>query len=80
MPVLIYFAQIADINLTHIESRPSKNNPGKEYDFYTSCGECSQEKVDHLLELLKPLVTYVSVEQSNTIKDEGKLNSESQFV
>ncbi|XP_065911709.1 phenylalanine-4-hydroxylase-like isoform X2 [Dysidea avara] len=62
--------QIADMNLTHIESRPSNNNPGKEYDFYTSCSGCSQEKIDNLLELLKPLVTSVSVEQNNTTKDE----------
>ena len=68
------FSQIADMNLTHIESRPSNNNPGKEYDFYTSCSGCSQEKIDNLLELLKPLVTSISVEQNNTTKDEGKLN------
>ena len=70
---LILHAQNADVNLTHIESRPSKDNPGKEYDFFTSCSECSQEKADHLLELLKPLVTSVSVEQSKST-DESKFN------
>lgn len=60
--------QIADINLTHIESRPSQSNPGETFDFFTSCSDCSQEKVNHLLGLIKPLVTSVVVEEA---KDEG---------
>lgn len=55
--------------MNHIESRPSLNNPGKEFDFYVNCGDCPQEKVNKLVELLKPISTSLSVQRS---KDEGQ--------
>lgn len=60
----------ADISMNHIESRPSRNNPGKEYDFYVNCSDCPQEKIDQLVELLKPKSTSLSVQRSKPAEDE----------
>lgn len=58
--------------MNHIESRPSRNNPGKEYDFYVNCSGCPQEKIDRLVELLKPMAMSLSVQRSKPAKDEGE--------
>ena len=57
--------------MNHIESRPSRNNPGKEYDFYVNCSDCPQEKIDQLVDLLKPISTSLSVHSSKPAEDEG---------
>lgn len=58
--------------MSHIESRPSRSNPGEEYDFYVNCSGCPQEKIDRLVELLKPMSTSLSVQRSKPAnEDEG---------
>jgi len=57
--------------MSHIESRPSRNNPGKEYDFYVNCHACPQEKIDQLVELLKPMTTSLTVRRRKPAEDEG---------
>lgn len=58
--------------MSHIESRPSRTNPGKEYDFFVKFSDYTQEKISRLVELLKPLTTSVSVQHSEPPKDEGE--------
>ena len=58
------------INMTHIESRPSKANPGTEYDFYVDY-ICSEEKRTELVEKLNGYSTSVNVLSRNPQKDEG---------
>ena len=55
------------INMSHIESRPSKQSPGQEYEFYVDC-ECVTEE---LMERLKSLAKSVSVLSRSPKKDEG---------
>ena len=56
--------------MTHIESRPSKANPGKQYDFYIDC-EVSKKTMDELLAQLKAIVVDVSVYSRSPEKDQG---------
>ena len=59
------------MNLTHIESRPSKTNPGIEYGFFVDC-DCSSEGVkEQLLERLQSCVTSIAVvpKDSNSTAD-----------
>ena len=60
--------------MNHIESRPSRNNPGKEYDFYVNCSGCPQKKIDQLVELLRPMATSLNVQRmSKPAEDEGEV-------
>ena len=60
--------------MNHIESRPSRNNHGKEYDFYVNCSGCPQEKIDRLVELLRPMATSLNVQRmSKPAEDEGEV-------
>ena len=54
-----------DISLSHIESRPSKTNPGAEYDFYVKC-VCSEVKRLELVDRLIGHVTSVRVLQEDS--------------
>ncbi len=58
--------------MTHIESRPSKKNHGKEYDFFVDC-ECSESNRGPLLEKLNKCATSVSVLSRTPKKDEGEV-------
>lgn len=59
-----------DINLTHIESRRSKSNPGTEYDIYTQC-VCAEEKKSDLLNKLDSYSSDVKVVQEEVIERRG---------
>ena len=56
--------------MTHIESRPSKSNPGNEYDFYVDY-VCSEEKRVELVSKLNGYSSSVSVLSRTPQKDEG---------
>ncbi len=56
--------------MTHLESRPSKTNPGSEYDFYTDC-VCPPEKKEELLTLLRENSLSVNVLSRDPEIDEG---------
>ena len=57
--------------MTHIESRPSKTNPGTEYDFFVDC-DCSSEGVkEQLLERLQSCAGSVSILTREPKTDEG---------
>jgi prephenate dehydratase len=58
--------------MTHIESRPSKANPGKEYDFYIDY-ICSEEKRAELVAKLKEYTTSINLLSRSPQQDEGKL-------
>lgn len=57
------------VNMTHIESRPSKTNPGKEYDFYVECA-CRDAQKEQLVAELKKLSNNVSILSRDPAKDE----------
>ena len=57
--------------MTHIESRPSKRCPGREYDFFVDC-ECSTEKKGDLKERLTTYAHSINVMARAPSKDEGK--------
>lgn len=59
------------INMTHIESRPSKSNPGAEYDFYVECS-CTDEQKQKLLEELKNYSTNTSILSRDPTENEGQ--------
>ncbi|KAL5475617.1 hypothetical protein EMCRGX_G025452 [Ephydatia muelleri] len=54
------------INITHIESRPSKTNPGKEYDFFVEFDGGKKEEIDNLVARLKTQTTSIIVHARNT--------------
>ena len=54
------------INITHIESRPSKTNPGKEYDFFAELDGGNKETIDDLVVRLKAQTTSIIVHARNT--------------
>ena len=56
--------------MTHIESRPSKTNPGMEYDFYVDY-ICTEEKRAELVKNLNGYSTSVNVLSRTPQKDEG---------
>ena len=58
--------------MTHIESRPSKTNPGTEYDFYVDY-ICSEEKRAKLVKTLNSYTTSVNVLSRTPQKDEGSV-------
>ena len=58
------------INMTHIESRPSKASPGKEYDFYVDY-ICSEEKRAELVAKLKEYTTSINLLSRSPQQDEG---------
>ena len=66
----MYNIQDLGINMTHIESRPSKANPGKEYDFYVDY-LCSEEKRAELVAKLKEYTTSINLLSRSPQKDEG---------
>jgi phenylalanine-4-hydroxylase len=57
------------VNLTHIESRPSVNNAGKEYDFFMDC-ECEASVKEDFLSQLKSLALSVKVLARTPSEDE----------
>ena len=60
------------VNLTHIESRPSKRKPGEEYDFYVDC-ECAEESKEEVTSKLSACATNVTLHARSPNKDnEGK--------
>ena len=59
--------------MTHIESRPSKKNPGVEYDFYIDC-EVPKDIMENLLQQLKTTTVGVSVHARSPGKEECKLS------
>ena len=61
------------INMTHIESRPSKKNPGLEYDFYIDC-EVPKDIMENLFQRLKTTTDGVSVHARSPGKEECKLS------
>ena len=67
---LFWATQEVGINMTHIESRPSKANPGKEYDFYVDY-ICSEEKRAELVAKLKEYTTSINLLSRSPQKDEG---------
>ena len=56
--------------MTHIESRPSKTNPGSEYDFYVDY-ICSEEKRAELVDKLNGYAASVNILSRTPQKDEG---------
>ena len=59
--------------MTHIESRPSKTNPGVEYDFYVDCVSTDEQK-QLLLEKLNPIsCKVVNVLSRAPSNDEGEV-------
>ena len=57
------------MNMSHIESRPSKSQPGSEYDFYVDCeGVVNKEE---LAEKLQSHASNISVLSRSPKKDEG---------
>ena len=62
--------QELSINMSHIESRPSKTNPGKEYDFYVDY-ICSEEKRAELVTKLKEYTTSINLLSRSPQQDEG---------
>ncbi len=56
--------------MTHLESRPSKTNPGSEYDFYMDC-VCPTDKKEELLGLLRANSLSVNVLSRDPGMDEG---------
>lgn len=58
-----------DINLSHIESRPSRTSPGVEYDFYVRCG-CSEDEKADLVARLKRYSTGVRIVQEEPGRSE----------
>ena len=67
MPSLI---QELGISMTHIESRPSKSNPGAEYDFYVDYS-CAEEQRNELTKKLSDYTTSINVLSRTPQKDEG---------
>lgn len=63
--------QRLDVNMTHIESRPSKIKPGLEYEFYVECSGNNEQKLK-LVSELKELSTNVSVLSRDPSENEGK--------
>ena len=59
------------MNLTHIESRPSVNNAGTEYDFYMDC-DCESSVKEEFLTQLKAVAVSVRVMARTPSEDEGK--------
>ena len=66
----MYNIQDLGINMAHIESRPSKANPGKEYDFYIDY-LCSEEKRAELVAKLKEYTTSINLLSRSPQQDEG---------
>ena len=58
--------------MTHIESRPSHNNPGKEYDFFIGC-DGSSKGVQTLVEQLKLIALNVTVHSRQPKDDQSEL-------
>ncbi|CAI8014194.1 hypothetical protein GBAR_LOCUS8910, partial [Geodia barretti] len=58
------------VNLTHIESRPSVNNAGNEYDFFMDC-KCEASVKEDFLSQLKSLALSVKVLARTPSEDEG---------
>lgn len=56
--------------MTHIESRPSKSNPGAEYDFYVDYS-CAEEQRNELTKKLSDYTTSINVLSRTPQKDEG---------
>ena len=57
------------MNMSHIESRPSKSHAGSEYDFYVDCeGVVNKEE---LAEKLQRHASNISVLSRSPKKDEG---------
>ena len=75
--LIIYntFPQSLDVNLTHIESRPSITSPGKEYDFYIDC-ECEADVKDEFLRQLKTVSLSLRVMARTPSEDEGEWRGE----
>ena len=63
--------QELEVNMTHIESRPSKKNRGEEYDFFVDC-ECTEKQREELVAKLRTCATSVNVLSRTPQKDEGK--------
>nr|CAA76184.1 phenylalanine hydroxylase [Geodia cydonium] len=57
------------INMTHLESRPSKSNPGSEYDFYVDC-VCPPDKKEDLLSSLRANSLTVNILSRDPGEDE----------
>ena len=68
---LKFYPQSLDVNLTHIESRPSITNPGQEYDFYIDC-ECAADVKEELLKELKTVSLSHRVMARTPSEDEGE--------
>lgn len=69
MVFLISIVQIENINLTHIESRPSKKQAGY-YDFYVDC-ECSNaETLQRVTSRLQDYAVNVGVLSTQPLKDD----------
>ena len=68
---LKFYPQSLDVNLTHIESRPSITNPGQEYDFYIDC-ECAADVKEELLKQLKTVSLSHRVMARTPSEDEGE--------
>ncbi|XP_065910722.1 phenylalanine-4-hydroxylase-like [Dysidea avara] len=58
------------VTMNHIESRPSRTNPGKEYDFFVNCKDCTQDQVDQLVRSLRPIAKSVTVKRRQPAEDE----------
>ena len=56
--------------MTHIESRPSKNNPGTEYDFFVDCS-CTDEQKQQLVQKLREMCNRIKILSRDPKKDEG---------
>lgn len=56
--------------MTHLESRPSKSNPGIEYDFYVECC-CTDQQKQELVEKLTDYANKVNVLSRDPSEDEG---------
>ena len=82
-PYAYTFAQGIDIYIQHVESRPSKKNPGRRFDFHLQC-KCRRALLPLVEERLKSVgatdVT-TNVERHETqmeVEHDGKKNQQTQ--
>ena len=69
MSQLLSCSQELGVNMSHIESRPSKSHPGSKYDFYVDCEGVVNK--DDLAEKLQSHASNISVLSRSPKKDEG---------
>lgn len=57
------------INMTHIESRPSRSNPGKEYDFFIDC-KAPRDMIEKLVKQVSTYTNNVTIQSTSPVENE----------